>query len=475
MTTPVLGTRPTHSTTGDPLAPLGELCGGDVHLPGDPGYDAARMPWNVAIDQRPAAVAYPATTQEVVEVVQAAAAAGLRVAPQGTGHNAGPLGALDDVVLLRTSAMTAVSIDPEAGVARVQAGTLWLDVVEAAARHGLTVLHGSSPDVGVVGYSLGGGMGWYARKLGLQTNAVTGAEVVTADGAIRRVDAQTDPELFWALRGGGGNVGIVTELEFRCYEFTTAYAGMIVFDISRADEVLRRYAEWAPTAPDEVTTSFRFLQLPPLETVPEPLRGRRVVVIDGAVMGDDDTVAEAVLAPLRGLDPEIDTFARVPTETLVRLHMDPEEPVPVVSRTATLSGLPAAAVAALLDAAGPQAQTSLLMVELRQLGGALGRPAPAAGALPCLDGSYVLFAGTMALDAESAAVGERDAAAVCAAMAPWSTDRLYLNFTEQATDTARGFAPADYERLVAVRRAVDPHGLFVANHTVRSTTNDSVR
>src|SRR5207302_156874 len=148
-TTPIRPRRTPVSTITTTTAPsaaeaLRGLCGGAVHLPGDEGYDAARMPWNVAVDQRPAAVVYPATTEEVVEVVRAAAAAGLRVAPQGTGHNAGPLGDLSDVVLLRTSAMTGVTVDPVAGRVRVQAGTLWLDVVEAVVPHGLTVLHGSS-------------------------------------------------------------------------------------------------------------------------------------------------------------------------------------------------------------------------------------------------------------------------------------------------------------------------------------------
>src|SRR4051794_18844793 len=142
---------------------LAGLCGGAVHLPGDPGYDAARMPWNVAVDQRPAAVAYPTSAEDVSEVVLAAAKLGLRVAPQCTGHNAGPLGPLGDAVLLRTSALNGVEVDAERRIARVEAGALWQDVVEAGAVHGLAALHGSSPDVGVVGYSLGGGIGWYAR------------------------------------------------------------------------------------------------------------------------------------------------------------------------------------------------------------------------------------------------------------------------------------------------------------------------
>src|SRR4051812_45173338 len=193
------------------------LCAGAVHLPGDPGYDEARMPWNVAVDQRPAAVAYPACADEVSDIVRSAVASGLRVAPRGTGHNAGPLGPLDDTVLLRTSAMTDVEIDAERLVARIGAGALWADVVEAAAPYGLAALHGSSPDVGVVGYSLGGGIGWYARQLGMATNSILGVDLVLGDGTRIHADADTNPDVFWAVRGGGGNFGIVTELEMRLF------------------------------------------------------------------------------------------------------------------------------------------------------------------------------------------------------------------------------------------------------------------
>lgn len=210
------------------------LCARAVHLPGDPGYDAARMPWNVAVDQRPAAVAYPANADEVSEIVRAAAECGLRVAPQGTGHSAGPLGPLDDCVLLRTAAMTAIHIDPVRRVAKVGAGVLWLDVVEAAASHGLSALHGSSPDVAVVGYSLGGGIGWYARQLGMATNSVLSVDLVLGDGTQIRADKDTNPEVFWAIRGGGGNFGVVTSMEFRLYDIDTAYAGMLLWDQRRS-------------------------------------------------------------------------------------------------------------------------------------------------------------------------------------------------------------------------------------------------
>ncbi|HET6664320.1 MAG TPA: FAD-binding oxidoreductase, partial [Acidimicrobiales bacterium] len=381
-----------HPAPSLPAEALRGLCGGAVHLPGDPGYDMARMPWNVAVDQRPAAVAFPRTAQEAAEVVVAAAGAGLRVAPQSTGHAAGPLaeGSLADVVIVRTSEMTGVTIDPESRTARAEGGVLWQQVVEAAAPHGLAALHGSSPDVAVAGYSLGGGIGWYARKLGLATNSVTAVEIVTADGSIRRVDARNDHDLFWAVRGGGGNFGLVTALEFTLYPIADVYAGMLVWDRAQADAVVREWARWSASAPDEVTTSLRVMSFPPMPELPEFVRGRQLVIIDGAVLADDPT-AESLLEPLRTLAPEMDTFARVPAASLSRLHMDPEGPTPAVSGSVLLDGLPEEAVDAFLAEVGPGSTSTLLAAELRQLGGALGRPHHGAGALPRLDAAYAGF------------------------------------------------------------------------------------
>src|SRR3954454_8529169 len=201
----------------DETTSIRDLCGGAVAVPGDDGYDAARQAFNLAVDQRPAPVAYPADADEVASVLRYARRAGLRVAGQTTGHNAGPLGDLSRTVLVKTSGMGGVAIDANRRIARVGSGVVWEDVVDAAAPHGLYALHGSSPTVGVAGYSLGGGMGWLARSHGLQTNSLTAIELVTPDGRLVRTDAEHDPELFWALRGGGGNFGIVTALEFRLY------------------------------------------------------------------------------------------------------------------------------------------------------------------------------------------------------------------------------------------------------------------
>lgn len=441
---------------------------GPVHLPGDPSYEAAATPWNLAVRQRPAAVATPQTAAEVADVVRWARRSGLRVAPQSTGHNAGPLAAqgLDDVVILRTGTLDEVVVDPATRRARVGGGAVWLPAVEAAGRHGLAALHGSSPDVGIAGYSLGGGMGWYARQLGLAANSLTAVELVTAAGELVRADAQREPDLFWALRGGGGNLGVVTALEFRLYPIADAYAGMLVWDAAEVERVLPAWVEWAAAAPDEVTTSFRLLNLPPLPEIPEPVRGRHIVMVDGAVLGDDDFAA-SVVADLRALRPEIDTFGRVPVPALARLHLDPEQPSPGVSSSTMLAGMPQPAVDAFLAQVGPGSGSSLILAELRQLGGALGRPHPGGGALNRFDGQFLAFVGTPAITPEIGTRGLEDARRTTGALAPWASGGSYLNFVEEPTDARRGFADSGaYERLEAVRRSVDPEGLFVANHPV---------
>src|SRR5262245_56856040 len=455
------------SAANPAAAALRDIAGGRVHLPGDPAYDGARMPWNVAVDQRPAAVAMPQTAAEVSALVRAAAGNGLKIAPQSTGHNAAPLAAkgLDDTVIVRMSEMNRVTIDPSRRSARVEGGAMWMDAVEPAGLHGLAALHGSSPDVGIAGYSLGGGTGWYARQHGLACNSLTAVEVVIGDGTVVRADADHAAALFWALRGGGGSFGVVIALEFDLYPIETAYAGMLMWDIAETEKVLRAWAAWAPSAPDEVTTSFRVLRLPPLPDIPEVVRGRSIVMIDGAVLGSDDRGRE-VLAGLRALQPEIDTFDRVPAPTLSRLHMDPEGPTPAVSSCSLLGSLPDAGVDAYVAALGPEAQTSLLFGELRQLGGALGRPDQSGGALPMLDAAYVAFGLAIAATPEMAVQGQAEALGFSAELAPWASDGNYLNFSENPVDPRSAYSDDAWLKLTGIRSAVDPDDVFQANHQV---------
>src|SRR5207244_1322080 len=258
---------------------------GDVVTPADEAWDEARQAWNLAVDQRPVAVVLAESAADVAATIETARAAGLRVAPQGTGHNATPLGDLGDTVLLKTSRMRRVEIDAETQTARVEAGVRWREVVEAAAEHGLAALAGSSPDVGVVGYTLGGGLSWLGRKYGIGANSVTAVELVTADGRLVRADSENEPDLFWALRGGGGSFGVVTALEFRLYPLAQVYAGWLFFPIERAEEVLYTWRWTLDSMPDEMTLVARFLRLPPIPDIPEPLRGRSFVVVEGIYAG----------------------------------------------------------------------------------------------------------------------------------------------------------------------------------------------
>jgi FAD/FMN-containing dehydrogenase len=442
------------------------LCGGAVAVPGDDAYEAGRGAWNVAVDQRPALVAYPANAVETAEVMRYARDAGLRVAPQSTGHNAAPLSDLSNTVLLKTAAMTHVEIDAERQIARVGGGVLWEDVVDAAAKFELYPLHGSSPDVAVAGYSLGGGMGWLARKHGLQTNSLLAVEIVTPDGEIVHANAVENAELFWAIRGGGGNFGVVTELAFRLYPYRDAYAGWMVWDWAQSERVLNGWIAWSKTAPDEVTTSIRILQTPDIEDVPEPLRGKQIIAIDGAVAGLGEAAAADVVAPLRAMGPDIDTFATIPAAALVRLHGDPEGPTPVTSDTMVVGELDEVAIQALVGVAGPGSNSPLMMVELRQLGGALGRPAVGSGALSHLDGEFVLFAGGLAITTEIEAVSSTAARRVMQTMTPWSNGRQYLNFAETEVDPSAGFGAETYARLRAVRETYDPDNRMHANHEI---------
>ncbi len=452
----------------DSAARLAAMVGSTViHLPGDPGYDEARTLWNTAVDLRPVAVAEPTTAAEVSAVVTASSQLGFQIAPVSTGHNAVPLVQHDlaSTVLVKLSAMNGIEINPSMAMARVQGGALWGDVTEAAGRHGLACLHGSSPDVGVGGYLLGGGIFLYARRLGMATSSLTAVEIVLADGELIRADHTQHQSLFWALRGGGGNFGIVTAFEFSLYPVETVHAGMMVWDIDDAARVLRAWAEWAPTAPHEITTTMRILNLPDAPGIPEAVAGRPVVCMDGAVLSDRKR-ARRVLAPLRDLSPQVDTFAQVPPSSITRLHMDPEGPTPVTGDTALLGRLTDEAVDAFLAQVGAGTEHSLLSAELRQLGGALARKHPDGGALSRMDGSFLLFGAAIADTPENEARGKEDATDLVRAMTPWSTGRQYLNFAEEPVDVGDNFGEREWLTLTRVKSAYDPENVFAANHPV---------
>ena len=452
----------THPLDSD-LDALRAQLDGVIVLPGDETWDQARQAWNLAADQRPELVALPRSAGDVQAIVDYARSRGLRIAMQGTGHNATPMGPLDGTVLVKTSEMRAVEIDEAHCVARIEAGALWSDVTAPASEAGLAALAGSSPDVGVVGYTLGGGLSWLGRKYGLAANRLLAVELVTADGRLVRATRHDQPELFWALRGGGGNFGAVVAIEFELIPLRKVYAGMLLFDWENAREIMHTWREWTSTVPESVTTSFRIMQLPPLPELPDFLRGRKLVIIDGAIVEGDERAAE-ILAPLRALGPEMDTFSSIPPVGLSYIHMDPEEPMPGISDSALLSSLPAEAVDAIIDVAGPGSGSPLVMVELRHIGGALGRYA--GGAVSRFEGEYLYFAGGVPVDAALVAAIEARFALVAGALEPYTNGRQYLNFAERPHNPAAFYGEETYARLRRVKAQVDPLEIFRGNYQI---------
>ena len=440
---------------------------GKIITPEHARFDEARRAWNLTVDQRPAAVVFPESAQDVAAAVLFARQHGLRVAAQGTGHNAGPLGSLQDTILLKTERMRGVHVDPKGRLARVEAGAVWLEVVEAAAEHGLATLAGSSPDVGVVGYTLGGGMSFIGRKYGLSANTVRAIELVTADGRLARADRESEPDLFWALRGGGGSFGVVTAIELELFPIERAYAGVLFYPIERGLEVLHAWRELAhnDSLPDELTTVGRFLRLPPIPDIPEPLRGKSFVMIEAYHVGEQ-AQADELLAPLRALGPLNDTIQTVPMPALSHLHMDPEHPVPGLGDGLMLAELPAQAVDAFVDAAGENAKFPLLTVELRHLEGELGRPHSSHGALSSIEAQYAMFAAGIVPVPELEAPVHAQVQAVKAALAPWTAPHMYLNFAETQRDPASFWTEQAYHRLRHIKAAVDPDDLIRSNHPI---------
>jgi hypothetical protein len=440
---------------------------GKVVTPEHGAWETARRAWNLAVDQLPAAIVYAESAADVSAATMLATDKGLRIAAQGTGHNAAPFGDLSDTVLLKTERMRGVKIDPSARVARVEAGVLSLELVEAAATHGLATLGGSSPDVGVIGYTLGGGISWLGRKFGLAANNVVAVELVTADGSVIRVDRESEPDLFWAVRGGGGNFGVVTALEVRLFPITEVYAGILWYPLEAGEEVLCAWMELSQDEiPDELTTVGRLVSLPPIPEIPEQIRGKSFAIVQ-VIHAGDPVSADALLQPLRGLGPINDTIGKMTMPELSHLHMDPEQPVPGVGDGMMLGELTSAAMTDLFDVAGPNSQLPLLSVEIRHLDGEFGRRRQDNGALASIEARYAMYAVGMAPVPEAVAPTRAQVDAVKQALLTCSARQMYLNFADTARDAGTFWSEQAYMRLRRIKAQVDPSELLRANHPIQ--------
>jgi FAD/FMN-containing dehydrogenase len=439
---------------------------GRVATPDDADWDQARMAWNLAADQRPSAVAFAENGDDIAATVRFAAEHGLRVSGQATGHGAVALGSLEDAILIKTERMRGIEIDAGAKTARVEAGVLSVELAEAAQQHGLSGLPGSSPDVGVAGYHLGGGLSWFGRQYGFACNRVRAIELVTADGEPRTVDAENEPDLFWALRGGGGDFAVVSALHLDLVPVADAYGGAFLFPGAVGAEAVRIWRDWAAGVGENVTSVVRFLRPPDIPDVPEPLRGTPLLTIDGACIGSREE-GEAAFAPLLEIgEPMMNTFDQVPPAALCRIHMDPEQPVPGLGHHRVLRELPDEAIEVFASMAGPDSGTPLLLTEIRQLGGALARPAENGGALSHLDAGFAMFGIGMPMTPELGQAIEAHHDRLHQAMEPWAADGGYFNFAERPCDADAILPPEVCARLADVKRQYDPDSRIVGSHAV---------
>ena len=441
--------------------------------PDDPRWDITRVSFNTALDLRPDAAAFPRDEREVAALVRYARDEGLRIAPQATGHNPGPLGDLAGTLLVNVSRLDHVSIDVGARRVRVGAGVKWEKVAPGLSEHGLAGLHGSSPDVGIAGYSLGGGMGWLARKYGLQANSVTAIELVTADGRHVRTDASNEPDLFWALRGGGGNFGVVTAIEFSVYPVEELYSGALFYPFEQAADMYHAWNELLPTLPEELMSWASLLQFPDIPDVPEPFRGGSYAIVMAAFLGEEAEGRE-LLRPLRDLGPKVDTFAMNPPIELAELAMDPPDPLPAASTHHLLGRLPAEAIDDLVATVGPRSGSPLVMVGVRHMGGALARKTPGAGARATLPGEVSLFALGLTPDEASTAHVKEYLDALELTMRPHAVG-YYPNFVEEPADASGFFDAETWARLRAVKAAYDPGDMFRGNHHIPPAAAESRR
>jgi FAD/FMN-containing dehydrogenase len=439
---------------------------GALLLPGEPGYDTEIATFNLATTHRPPIVVAAHSTEDVAAAVRFAAQHGLPVAVQATGH--GPVTAVDAGILISTKPMTSVSIDARTRTATIGAGVKWAAVIEAAAPHGLAPLNGSSSDVGAVGYTVGGGLPLLGRTFGFAADHVQAMTVVTADGAVRRVDAEHEADLFWGLRGGKGNLGIVTEMTVDLVPVSRLYGGGIFYAGEHAAAVLNAYRTWSAELDETTNSAIALVRLPPIPEIPEPLRGRFVVHLCVAHIGDIED-GDRLLAPMRAAAPAIiDAVGDMPYTAVDSIFQDPDHPVHAYERSTILRELSPQAVERLLAVAGPEANNPVMLIELRQLGGALARTPAVPNAVGSRDGAYVLAAIGVLMPPVADAVPAATDATV-AALGEFSTGATFVNFHGRpgdAADRARPWAPDVYRRLSELKHTYDPHNLFRFGHAI---------
>ncbi len=439
---------------------LKQQVNGSVITPADPAYETTRRGWNLAVDQHPALIIVAESAADVIAAVNFARAQELGVAVQSTGH--GVQQPADDHLLIVTSRLKGVQVDAGARTARAGAGVVWEEVIHAAAPHGLAPLLGSSPHVGIVGYSLGGGIGWLARHYGLAADSIRAIEVVTADGVLRRASASENADLFWGLRGGGGNFGVVTALEFALYPVATLYGGFIVYPGETAREALGFYRDWVETLPDEQTSSITVVNFPALAQLPEAIRGQTKVIMRAAYDGDAAEGARYIQQWLDWRQPLVNTFHELPFTEVGTISNDPVNPSAGYGTNEMFDELSDEALDIIAQHATNKA-SPLVLHELRHAGGAIARVAPDANAISNREAKFYFQLGGPLFAPDSKAKSAAYMRQIRTDLQPHLRGGVYLNFMSggEAVNRAKdAYRPEAYQRLLALKQQYDPANLF---------------
>ena len=452
------------------LDSLARSVDGPVLTPGTPGYDEEVAVFNQSVVHRPALVVGAASADDVSFAVRFANAHGLGVAVLNTGH--GPsVGATDETLLITTRRMSGVVIDAGERTARVQAGVRFGQLVEEAAALGLAPLPGSSPGVGVIGYTLGGGASLtMGRKYGWASDHVTAIDVVTADGETRHVSPKNEAELFGALLGGKSNFGVVTAMEFRLFPVTRLYAGALFFSGEDARAVLEAYRRFTASAPDEMSSGLAFLNFPPLPTLPPFLQGKLAVSVRVSYVGSPSE-GKQLVAPLREAAPLLmDTVGEMPYTEFGAITMDPSEPAAAVEHFGLLDEMSQETVDTLLDTVGPDSGSSINLVDIRHLGGAYANRPATDNAVGARDAAYAFFGLTVVPPGQDVAAYADSGRELIERLAPWLSPTKHPSYLSPADATSgrtsQAYDPGVYERLQDIKAAYDPDNSLRVNHNI---------
>lgn len=444
---------------------------GELLCPGNDGFDAARRVWNGMIDRTPALIARCAGVADVRRAVALAREQGLLVAVRGGGHNVAGNATCDGGLVIDMSPMKGIRVDPVARTARAQAGLTWGDFDHETGAFGLAVTGGHVSTTGIADLTLGGGIGWLMRPYGLTCDDLLSADVVTADGQFLTASASENAELFWGLRGGGGNFGVVTSFEYRLHPVATVLAGMAFHPAERAKEVLQFYREYAAAAPDELTSLAAFLTGPPAPFLPPSLHGARLIALAVCYAGPIEE-GERVLRPLRSFGPPlVDLIGPMPYPALQRM-LDPSAPPGLQNywKSGYLDRISDALIDLLVDRA-TSAPSPFSLTVLLHLGGAVSRAEEEATAVRHRKAQYA--ANLMSMWADPAEADRQVAwtREFWSALEPLTTGGVFVNFLgDEGQDRVReAYGPATYERLVALKNRYDPTNLFRLNQNIRPT------